>query len=109
MSKKFLSLLKIRLYKVLDNEKLGARSSIDNALQDKDLTGRTVIITGPNYCIDFETIQSLAEKYFSHYNLTRSPKEENNPKTVKKSWGLSKKWLKGLQPNSTIIKSATKF
>ncbi|MBL4796044.1 MAG: SDR family oxidoreductase [Oleispira sp.] len=40
--------------------KLGARSSTDDVLQGKDLTGRTVVITGSNCGIGFETAQALA-------------------------------------------------
>lgn len=40
--------------------KLGARSSTYDVLQGKDLTGRTVVITGSNCGIGFETAQALA-------------------------------------------------
>jgi WW domain-containing oxidoreductase len=41
-------------------KKLGARSSTNDVLQGKDLTGRTVVITGSNCGIGFETAQALA-------------------------------------------------
>ena len=41
-------------------KKLGARCSTSDVLQGKDLTGRTVIITGSNSGIGFETAQALA-------------------------------------------------
>ena len=41
-------------------KKLGARSSTNDVLQGKDLTGRTVIITGSNCGIGFEAAQALA-------------------------------------------------
>ncbi len=41
-------------------KKLGARSSTNDVLQGKDLTGRTVIITGSNCGIGFETAQAMA-------------------------------------------------
>jgi WW domain-containing oxidoreductase len=41
-------------------KKLGARSSTSDVLQGKDLTGRTVVITGSNCGIGFETAQALA-------------------------------------------------
>ena len=41
-------------------KKLGARSSTNDVLQDKDLTGRTIVITGSNCGIGFETAQALA-------------------------------------------------
>jgi len=41
-------------------KKLGARSSTNDVLQGKDLAGRTVVITGSNCGIGFETAQALA-------------------------------------------------
>ena len=41
-------------------KKLGARSSTNDVLQGKDLTGRTIVITGSNCGIGFETAQALA-------------------------------------------------
>jgi WW domain-containing oxidoreductase len=41
-------------------KKLGARSSTNDVLQGKDLKGRTVVITGSNCGIGFETAQALA-------------------------------------------------
>lgn len=40
--------------------KLGARSTTNDVLQSKDLTGRTVVITGSNCGIGFEAAQALA-------------------------------------------------
>lgn len=41
-------------------KKLGARSSTDDVLRNKDLTGQTVVITGSNAGIGFESAQALA-------------------------------------------------
>ena len=41
-------------------KKLGARSTTNDVLQGKDLKGRTVVITGSNCGIGFETAQALA-------------------------------------------------
>ena len=41
-------------------KKLGARSSTSDVLQGKDLTGRTVVITGSNCGIGFEAAQAVA-------------------------------------------------
>ena len=41
-------------------KKLGSRSSTSDVLQDKNLTGRTIVITGSNCGIGFEAAQALA-------------------------------------------------
>lgn len=44
----------------MQTKKLGSRSSTNDVLQDKDLNGQTIIITGSNGGIGFEAAQALA-------------------------------------------------